>query len=371
MRVLHVLGELNHGGIESFLMNIYRHIDKTTIQFDFVIHTPKKCLYEEEIEQLGGRIFRVPRFYGINYLSYVKSWHKLFSEHSSFIAVHGHIGSSAAYYLSVAKKYGITTIAHSHGTRPQLNAKGLLYMLFSYQTRFVADWFFACSKAAARARYGKRILTSPQFKLIHNAIDIKRFLFSQQKREEMRKEFNLSDNLVVGHVGRFSPVKNHSFLIDIFVEVLQREPRAILMLVGDGETKSAIEEKVTSLGIQENVICTGARNDIPDLLSAMDVFVLPSFSEGLGISLIEAQVSGLHSIASHRVPWEVKVTPLVQFQSLKESAQQWAQEILAYSDLDQRTSMESEVRAAGYDIFTLSESLKNFYLSLPQEPKEG
>ncbi len=361
---MHVLGALNPGGIEVMVMNLYRAIDRSRVQFDFVIHTADRCFYEDEIEQLGGRVFRVPSFRGYNILSYKKAWKAFFRQHDEFSCIHGHMGSSAAYYLGVAKRFGIPTVAHSHGTTRLINLKEFLYLLFSFPTRFVADTFFACSLDAGRDRFGKRVAASSRFRIVRNAFDLAGFGFFPEERALTRRSLGLERAFIVGHVGRFDVAKNHAFILKVFREVLARVPEARLLLVGDGDTRPSVEALIADYGLEEQVILLGTRHDVPSLLQAMDVFLFPSLLEGLGISLIEAQCTGLPGITSNRVPREVGITDLVTFLDLKDTEEKWAEEVCSYRDMDERHDRLAEAEKAGYEITRQTMILEEFYLDL-------
>ena len=364
IKILHVLGGLDLGGAEAFVMNLYRTIDRSEIQFDFVVHSEKTFHYEQEIKELGGRILRVPRFTGINIIPYIRAWRRLFKNRPAYSIVHGHIGSSAAIYLWVAKRFGLTTVAHSHGAGNTRDLKGFMYSVFAYPTRFVADYFLGCSMAAGISRYGKRVARSPRFRLALNAIDLAPLRYDETIRTNTRKELDLEGKVVVGHVGRFDPLKNHSFLLAVFKEFLALEPNAHLVLVGDGEERSRIEGAIERLSLQKHVSLLGFRSDIPRLLMAMDLFLFPSISEGLGISLIEAQGTGLASLASDSVPSEVKITDLVHFLSLKEPPKKWAKTLHSLIDEAPRNDRTEDLRSHGYDVITASKELEAWYLSI-------
>lgn len=365
MRILHVLGALDTGGIEVMVMNLYRAVDRSSVQFDFVIHTEKRCFFENEIEQLGGRVFRITSFRGYNAVSYKKAWNAFFADHpGEFAAVHGHMGSSAAFYLSAAKRVGIHTIAHSHGSTRFINGKAVAYAFFSYWTRFVADAFFACSLVAGQDRFGQRVAGSDRFRLVMNAFTVEKFAYSEQERHAVRKSLGLQDAFVIGHVGRFDIPKNHSFLLQVFSEVVAHHHEARLLLVGDGERRDAVERLIQELDLQDSVILLGMRQDVPSLLQAMDVFVFPSLVEGLGVSLVEAQACGLPCVASDRVPEEAKVTELVTFLSLSDPYAVWVDEICRVKGNSERKNRKGDVKAAGYDILDSAKALEQYYRSL-------
>ena len=365
IRILHVIGIMNRGGAESMIMDLYRHIDREKVQFDFVEHTPERATFDEEIERLGGHVFRCPHYNGKNHFQYVRWWNTFFKNHAGdYSVVQGHIGSTAAIYLNLAKKCGVYTIAHSHNTYGPISFRGTLYRLYSYRTRLIADSFFACSVKAGTDRFGKRIVRNQKrFRVLNNAIDTEQYAFRSSTRSEIRESLGLSeDAYVVGHVGRFVDQKNHEMIIDIFLQIYRLDPYAKLLLVGDGSKRAQIEEKVTKLGLDGKVIMTGVRNDVANLLQGMDVFLFPSKYEGLGVALIEAQAAGLPCVISDCIPKEVAVTNgLINTMSLDSSPRQWAERVLAMKNI-KRVDHSGEVKTAGYDIWETTAWLEEFYL---------
>lgn len=368
LRVLQVFGKLNRGGAESMIMNVYNNLDRDKVQFDFIAHTDKECAFDNEIKALGGKIFRAPAYRGLNHLAYVKWWKNFFKTHPEYKIIHTHIRSTAAIFLGIAKKNGLLTIAHSHSTS---SGKGLAALVKTYwqsKLKNTSHFLFACSKPAGNWLFGE----NGSFTVINNAIDTKAFIFNPLLRKKKREELQINNKFVVGHVGRFIPPKNHSFLIDIFKSICDQTEQAVLLLVGDGSLKPAIEKKVRTLGLKDKVIFTGARPDIPDLLQAMDVFLLPSLFEGFGIVLIEAQATGLKCFTSAEVvPNEARITDLLEYIPLSKPASEWAERILKYKNGYDRTSRVDEFLSAGYDIKENAHWLQNFYLeqATPINPK--
>lgn len=366
IRILHVIGIMNRGGAETMIMNLYRNIDRTKVQFDFVENSSAPAVFDEEIESLGGRIFRCPHYNGKNHLSYTAWWNSFFAEQKDeYSVVHGHLGSTAAIYLSIAKRYGIYTIAHSHNVNKMLSMGDILYGLFAYPTRFVADSFFACSVEAGVSRYGKKIGNDEvRCVVLRNAIDTNRFVVNTDAQKRMRKVLNLSENqTVIGNVSRFSEQKNHTFLLDIFAQIHRKNPEAMLLLVGDGDLRPQIEKNIMELGLTDSVIMTGIQSNTWDYYQVMDVFLMPSYYEGLPVSLVEAQTAGLPCCVSSAVPRESALTDLVQFRSLKDTADQWADWVLERAHIPRR-DMRSAICEAGYDIASTSRWLENFYMNV-------
>lgn len=364
IRILHVLGRLDIGGAETMIMNLYRNIDRTKVQFDFVVHTKNKGDYEDEVRALGGRIYSVPSYTVKNHSKYKKVWNDFFHEHKEYKIIHGHVRSTASIYLKIANKYGLLTIAHSHNTSSGKGLSAFVKNTLQYPIRNTADYLFACSEFAGNWLFGESAYKRPNFFLLKNAIDVEQFIYNEEVRNDKRKELNLEGKFVIGNVARFHPQKNHTFLIDVFKKVHDKNKNTALMLVGRGSLQPQIKEKVDSLGLKDNVIFTGVRSDIPDLLQAMDVFFMPSLYEGLPVTLVEAQASGLKCIVSDTITSEVSVTDLVNYTSLDESPDYWAESILSVNNDLGRKDMRGEIVASGYDIKESARWLEYFYLEL-------
>ncbi|WP_444659805.1 glycosyltransferase family 1 protein [Caproiciproducens sp. R2] len=363
-RILQVFSAMNAGGAETFIMNIYRHIDRSKIQFDFIVQTHDKCFYDDEIYDLGGKIYYIPKLTSNNYFTYRKAWNTFFKRHKGeYHIIHGHAQGTAAIYLSIARKHELITFIHSHNTSSAGN-KIIAFAkdIFQYPIRWIADEKFACSEDAAIWLYGKKQVKNRNINIIQNAIDIEKFSFSQFKREVKRKELQLQNKFVVGHIGRFNPQKNHLFLLDIFKAIHDRNRNAILLLIGDGELRPQIEKKIIQLGLEDSVILTGVRMDTAELYQAMDVFVFPSLFEGLGIVSIEAQAAGLRCIVSDVIPHEALITDLIEPMSLQASPLEWAKKILKYSNGYERKDTLEQIREAGYDIKEQAKWLEKFYI---------
>ncbi|QUG40594.1 glycosyltransferase family 1 protein [Psychrobacillus sp. INOP01] len=364
IRVLQIVGAMDRGGIETFLMNIYRNIDRNKVQFDFLVHTDKKCAFDEEIKSLGGNIFSVvPRRQG--YFKNKKSLDEFFKTNNEYKVVHQHL-SSLTYVepLRAAESNNILCrIVHSHNTR-QGGSKihKYIHRINQFSIKSYATDYFACSDLAAKWTYPKKLYNDHKFKVINNGINSEKFIFHQAIREQKRKELGIVNKFVIGHVGRFHPQKNHDFVIDVFKKIHDKNKDSVLMLVGDGEHRLRIERKVKDLGLSRSVIFTGVRTDVPELFQAMDMFLFPSLYEGLGIVLIEAQASGLKCFTSDRVvPKEVKMSNiLLNFISLEQSPQKWADEILKCKGYARKDTTDI-IKKAEFDIHPIAEELQKWY----------
>ena len=366
IRILHVIGRMDLGGAETLIMNLYRHIDRNNVQFDFVENTEKAAAFDSEIRSLGGRIYHCPHYNGKNHFAYVKWWDRFFKEHAAeYAAVHGHLGSTAAIYLRTAKKYGLHTIAHSHNTKG-VGFGDLIYRAYAFPTRFIADRFFACSRAAGIDRYGKKVGADPERCIVlHNSIDTKHFAYDPRLRAETRAKLNVSDEeLLIGHIGRFVPQKNHTFLIDIFSEVCKIHENSKLLLLGKEDAAQTVRRKVETLGLTDRVILAGVQNDTSPYYQAMDVFALPSLFEGLPVVMVEAQTAGLPCIISDKTPEACILNDeLVTVCELSDCAERWAACILEKA---KKTRIDgSEVIAANaFDIRQTAKWLEDYYCSM-------
>ena len=365
IRVLHVIGIMNRGGAETMIMNLYRHIDRSKVQFDFVENSSEPAAFDEEILSLGGRIYRCPHYNGKNHFTYVKWWNDFFKAHpKEYPIIHGHLGSTAAIYLSITKKYGAYAIAHSHSSGTDHSLHSYLYRMMSYNTRNVADYFFACSEAAGKDRFGCKVVFGDHYAVLNNAIDVNCFSYDPSIREAVRDELNIVQNaFVVGHIGRYTKEKNHEFILKIFSELKKMDSSVRLLMIGDGPLHTQIMQTAEQLGLSSDVIFTGVRSDVERLVQAMDVFVLPSLYEGLPVTMVEAQAAGLPCLISDKVPSECILTnDLVDILPLSADPETWAEKILEKRNLP-RTDRRSEIAAHGFDITTEAVKLQEFYIN--------
>lgn len=249
LRVLHVIGKMDRGGAETLLMNLYRSIDRDVIQFDFLVHSPEKGDYDDEIEALGGKIHHLIPFIASNLPRYRSVCCAFFKQHQGqYPIVHGHIGSCAAIYLSEAKRFGSVCVAHSHAQKNSLSTAELAFRMLSYPTRNVADYFMACSKQAGIDRFGKAMVASDKFRVLNNGIDVARYACTDAEHEAAKQGTGYSDSVVIGHVGRLTAIKNHRFLIDTFCEFKGMHPSALLFLVGRGPLEEQLKNILLNAG---------------------------------------------------------------------------------------------------------------------------
>lgn len=366
IRVLQVVTYMGRGGLETMLMNYYRKMDREKIQFDFLVHRDFEADYDEEIRRLGGRIYRLSRLNPVS-KGYLDQLDSFFKEHREYRIVHSHLDCMAGIPLKYAKKNGVPIrIAHAHSSSQTKDKKYLLKLLYKRMIPKYATDFYACSEAAGKWMFGGH-----GFSVLNNAIDAKEYSYNPEMAIKVRDELKIPEEaVVVGHVGRFDPPKNHEMIVKIFAEVLKRIPGAKLLLVGGGDLQHTVQSQVISLGIQDHVIFTGIRSDVCDLLQAMDVFLFPSLYEGLPVSIIEAQAAGLPCIISDKVPIECKKTDLVQQMNLSESCGSWAEKVITAAKQNKRRDTSEEIKKTGFDVCENARQLEEFYLDAYERASE-
>ena len=356
IRVLCVFACLDRGGAETMCMELYRHIDRSCVQFDFIKHTFETGAYEEEIKALGGRIYEAPQYKIYNQISYCNWWKKHLKAHPEHQIIHGHYFTVSPVYFKVCQQLGRITVGHSHSTKsPRHTVKNTVGNIILKRLESRCDYCLACSDSA-----GKWLFPHKPYTVLNNAVDTEKFIYSSSIRQEVQEELGFSDELlVVGVVGSIYEPKNPFGVVEIFKAVYNKASNARLLWVGDGPMRKAIENKIKEYGIQDAVILTGVRPDVNRLLQAMDVFILPSLYEGLPVVGIEAQASGLPCVFSSNITTELQKTGLCKFISL-DDYELWAQEIL--NAKSRRKDMSAEIKMAGYNISDTSRWLEDFYL---------
>jgi len=336
-RVLHIVGNMNMGGTETYLMNIYRNIDREKLQFDFLTYgrIGEKDYYEDEIISLGGRVHKLPSISEMGYGGIVKNLRKVLKK-AKYDAVHAHTMYNSGFAMIAAKKENVPIrITHSHTTKKDLSAS-LKNKIYNKLMRSVINrkmtMCCACSKAAAEVMFTPEAIEK-KYKFMGNSVDFtKYFAVTDEEIANVRKEFGIpEDAKVLGHVGRFGKSKNHSFAVDVFKEYTEKyDNDSYMIFVGDGDKKvrAAVEEKVKEYELSDKVIFTGVRGDVPVIMGAMDVFVFPSVYEGLGIVLLEAQAAGLNCVVSENIQPEADLgIDMVHWINLSDGAEAWADEV--------------------------------------------
>lgn len=368
VRILHILGNTQLGGAESRIMDLYRHMDRSVVQFDFVVHSKEEGYFNEEIRKLGGRIFRVPRFRVLNYFSYCRAWKKLLQEHrdadgrSEFHMIQGHMTSTAAIYLPIARKCGIeTTIAHARSAGVDKGLKGILTRFLRRNLSKKADYLFTCSELAGISVFGKKAVERGRTRFLPNAIDCQKFAPDPLVREKIRRELGIENCYVIGHVGRFHYAKNHEYLLRVFAELVKRKTRDyVLLLLGEGSGMEDIRILSRELGIEDKVYFLGNKSNVNDYYQAMDYFVYPSRFEGMPGTIVEAQTAGLRCLMSDTICKEVIATELVTTRSISEDPGLWADEIEQHLQY-QRSSRVDEMKELGFDVHGQAMLMTDFY----------
>lgn len=361
IRVLQMIGSLNIGGSQAMLMNIYRNIDKEKIQFDFILDHPEQLYYADEVKALGGKIYYMPTFKGYNLLQVKKAWNDFFKQHPEYKVLHSHVRSYALVYISIAKKYGVRTIIHSHSTSNGSGINSVVKKIMQYPLRYSADRFLACSQIAGEWLFGKKTCNSPKFDVINNALDVGKYRLDADVRTRYRSEMGVEDKFVYGHVGRLHESKNHLFLLEVFAKLYERDNNSFLLLVGDGELRPQIEEKIIELDISDNVMLLGNRSDIAECLWSMDAFLFPSKWEGLPISVVEAQATGLPCFVSDTVSGEVCLSDLITYLPI-DSEDVWVDAIL--NSEKTKKDVSEDIKKSGYDIENSVNEITKLYFSL-------
>lgn len=367
IRILQVLTAMNFAGAETLLMNLYRNIDRSKVQFDFAVTVDHECAYDAEIRRLGGKIIHYPLYRGVNHFAYISWWTHFFKKHPEYPIVHGHIGSTAAIYLHIANQFGRFTIAHSHSTSShRLNLHDFLYSIFSFPTRYIADFFMGCSRDALVDRYGQSVLRHSNHFILNNGIDAKKYVYSQKTREDIRAELHIAkDEIVIGTVGRLTTPKNPPFIIRIIKELENQNIKFRFIWVGVGEKEAEIKKAISYELEKETVIMTGARADVNRVLQAMDIFILPSLWEGLPVAGIEAQAADLPSLFTQGLTSELSITDRCCFLPMND-LDSWVQKIKSIinsGEFRTRKSRYDEIKANKFDILDTAKWLQDFYLS--------
>ncbi len=360
IRVLQCVNNMHRAGLETMLMNYYRNIDRNQIQFDFLTHRPERSDYDDEIEALGGKVYYAPRLYPQNLAAYFRFMKAFFREHPEYRIVHSHIDAMSVFPLYAAKRAGISVrIAHSHSTAIDMDNKYIIKRICKMCIPAAASYYCACGKAAGEFLFGSR-----EFTILPNAVKAERFHYDENVRNSVRKELDLENRFVVGHVGRFSQPKNHGHLLLIYQEILQRNEDARLLLIGMGEKEEEIRQKAKQMGLEPFVLFLGSQSDVSRYYQAMDVFVMPSLYEGVPVVGIEAQYAGLPCVFSDKVPEEVAFSGLCRFVSLNEAADKWADIVL---EAAQRERCIPDTTDSVYDIRNSAQFLMKYYIDFAAE----
>lgn len=363
IRIAHILGKMNGAGVESMVMNYYRHIDKSKIQFDFIVDEDSRLVPYEEIASLGGNVFEVPPYQHLHRYN-----HELTEilKKNHYSIVHSHINTLSVFPLKVAKRYGIATrIAHSHSTAaPGETMKNVIKNILRPLSKTYPTHYCSCSLSAGEWLFGKNITLNKPLNIVNNGIDVDLFLFDESERVTLRKELGIENNYVLGHTGRLCFQKNQEFLINMLNELLKQVPEAVLLLIGDGPEQKKLIKLARDYDILDNILFLGNKSDVHRYYNAMDVFVFPSRYEGFGISAIEAQASGMPVLLSDKVPEEACLTEKCTVLSIENGVESWVDTLFRRKEDKDRDSI---IDFEEFNISNNVEKLEEYYLKILNE----
>lgn len=361
IRVLHVLTKLSFGGVQTIVMNYYKNIDRRKVQFDFVVQNEGEEFYEYEVKSLGGQIYRVAPLH-LDRKKFEKDLMNILKSNAGYRIIHVHQNFLNIVPLRVAKKAGVQVrISHSHNNYKAISLyKRLQRFVFKAIIPLYATDYLSCSNASAEWLYGKKAARSSKCRVVHNAINTRKFLLDYEIRRRVREKLIINDRIVLIHVGMFTSAKNHEYLFEIVKQLVKLNKQIVLLLVGDGERKELLLEMVELKGIQEQVLFLGMQDNVQDLLMAADFFIFPSRYEGLPLTVIEAQVSGLKCIVSNVITPEVDLFNDILFLSIKNSPEVWAKNIIDNLG-NRRARTFNDLAKTGYEISNEAKELQKLY----------
>lgn len=372
IRVLQIFTNMGRGGAESMIMNYYRHIDRTKVQFDFLVHRTERAAFDDEIETLGGKIYKIKPINPFFPKAYYKALRTFFKTHPEYKIVHSHINTFSTFPLKIAKEFKIPTrIAHAHiamdpfsivdsiKSFPELKEalKKIIKQQLKKKIHKHTTHYFACGNKAGKWLFGE----NTYFYVMNNAINTKTFCYNPKTENKLKNKFHLQNKVILGHVGRFTHQKNHDYVIHIFSKLLEKSKNYVLVLIGDGPLLSKIKESAKKLGVQEQVYFLGLQTNVHELLQMIDIFVFPSFYEGLPVTLIEAQAAGLKVLASNTITTEVQLTNDIKFLSINVPPLQWANMIIALGTIHKTNNFDKIVNG-NYDIISNTSEIQEFYI---------
>lgn len=363
IRIAQVVGKMNNGGVESVIMNYYRNINHSKIQFDFIVDSDSEIPQKGEIEKLGGNIIYVSPYQNI--FKYIKDLKKIFSE-NKYQIVHSHLSTLNLFPLYAAKKAKIKVrISHNHSTagNGEFKRNLLKYALRPF-AKIYPTHYFACGEYAGRWLFGNKTFNCGKVTVINNAIDIDKFLYNQDIRNLVRKDLGFENKIVIGHVGRFVSAKNHTKILDIFNEIYHQNTSSILILIGEGPLENTVRNKVNELGLGDAVKFLGVRKDVDRIMQSMDVFLLPSLYEGFPVVGIEAQAADLLCFLSDTISKEAKIIKKTTFISLNKEPSYWANEIIKSYNNFKRVNTKKEIVDSNFDIKVEAFKLQEFYMKV-------
>ncbi len=363
IRVLQIVTHLNRNGLESRIMDIYRNIDRTQVQFDFMIHRNDMGDFGEEIQELGGRIYIMPGFSPKTFFEYNKELDKFFDTHTEYKIVHAHLNSLCTWVLRAAYKHDVPIrIAHSRNASMERNLRGVAKWVSKQFVNRYANVRFGCSQLAGDWLFGKKYSRGETFRVIPNAFQVDKFVWDTSVRDEKRKELGIQEKIVFIDIARLSEQKNHIYLLQVFEEIKKIIPNSVLLLAGGGECEQKIKNYIEARDLATDVMMLGPRSDAAELYQASDMFLFPSKYEGFGTVIIEAQMTNLPVIASDTIPHETKLCDCVEFMSIADSPIKWAKRACEMVSKNKRCNNIEVLQKAGFDIRKQYVWMQNFYV---------
>lgn len=367
IRILHSVSNMDRAGIETMLMNYYRHMDRKKIQFDFLCNKTKPGAYDEEIKHMGGHIFHTPGLNPAKYPKYLKYMEQLFKKYPQYKIVEAHNGALGVYALHAAKKNNIPVrIFHAHGASITKDWKWPIKIFCRSRLKYNINYNFTCGIEAARCYFGEKAVKLGDYEFIPNAIEVDRFLYNEEIRNKIRAEYKLEGKKVIGHVGRFMAQKNHEFIIDLFAEYYKKHNDTKLVLLGDGELMPKMKEKVQNLGIEEAVLFVGNVGNANEWYQAFDAFMLPSVWEGLPVVGVEAQASDLPCLFSDNITKEIGLIDKSYFISTSDK-EQWIKTLEKVLEDGNRRNNYEVITENRYNIVEEAKKLQERYIKLYEE----
>lgn len=357
IRVAQIMGKLWAGGVEAVVFNYYREIDKTKIQFDFYYDSDSTVEPPQELIDMGARFIKIPPYQKLPI--YLQSLKRHFKE-NHYEIVHSHINTLSVFPLYAAWREGVPVrIAHNHSVPGGKEFKrNILKYLLRYFSKIFPTDYFACSEKAGRWMFGDKDFDNDKVFILNNAIDFDKFKINSIESQELKKKLKLENKFVIGHVGRFTFAKNHSFLLDVFREICKKRENAVLLLVGDGELHNKIVAKIQDMGIENRVILIGKVSNPEKYYGLIDVMVLPSVFEGLSMTVVESQVAGIPAVISKAIPEEAIISNGCQYHRISESPLEWATAAMKMENMQ----VNIDERSEKYDIRKQQKKLTDWYL---------
>lgn len=367
IRIAIVAGKVQSGGKKNLIMEYYRHIDRSKVQFDFICDSDSEAIPDEEIQSLGGRVFRITPYEKI-----FKNMHDIYElcKENQYPVIHAYNSTMNVFAMRAAKRAGVPVrISESLSMGNKLEKKNIIKQLLRPFSKSYATHYMACGVDCGIWQFGKKLYNEGKIAIFKTVIDTGFNSFDVEIRNKTRNELGLSDKIVIGHIGRFVPQKNSVRLIEIFAAVVKEEPKAVLLLIGAGKLLEPMQNKAEELGVQKNIMYLGRREDIQQFYNAMDLFLLPSLYEGLPVVGLEAESCGLPMFFSTEVTREANACELGHFVDLKDSNEKWADEILEaiHANMPVRRSHATEVAEKGFDSKSEAIRMQNFYFNAIKE----